>query len=143
MRTAIDRLKRHGHVILSDVDKQNLCSLLEARNGIVHYKWSAPEKQAREMVGNALSFAFGFAQEELQVDLTTRFKDDDTWAMLLNEISEFRSSYGARLENRFRIKGEHPQCCDDCGELTVPISGGTCELCGHSQSIDEDDSPVG
>lgn len=136
--TAISRLKSIGSIMLSPNDERSLRSLRNTRNAIEHYEWRASEKEAKVIVGNALSFAFAFAQDELAVDLASNFKNDDTWKMLLEELYDFARSHGARLEARLRIKGEYPQCCDECGELTVPTRGGSCELCGHWQSIDDD-----
>lgn len=136
--TAIGRLKFIGNVGFSANDERNLKSLRTTRNAIEHYEWRASEKEAKVIVGNALSFAFAFAHDELKIDLAGDFKTDDTWKMLLEELYEFARSHGARLETRLRTRGEYPQCCDECGELTVPTRGGSCELCGHWQSIDDD-----
>lgn len=135
--TAISRLKNVGKVQLSADDERSLKSLRTTRNAIEHYEWRASEKEAKIIVGHGLSFAIGFAHDELGVDLSADFKSDDTWNMLRNELYEFSKAHGARLEARFRAKGEYASCCDECGELTVPMRGGSCELCGHWQSIDE------
>lgn len=136
--SAITRLKSIGKVQFSANDEVALNSLRTTRNSIEHYEWQASEKEAKIIVGRALSFAIGFAQDELGTDLSSEFKSDDTWAMLLNELYEFANAHGARVEARFRAKkGEYPTCCDECGELTVPMWGGSCELCGHWQSIEE------
>lgn len=135
--TAIGRLKSIGNVELSPNDERTLKSLRTTRNAIEHYEWRASEREAKIIIGNALSFAFAFAHDELQVDLASSFKTDDTWRMLLGELYQFAQAHGARLEARMRAKGEHPQCCDECGELTVPMRGGSCELCGHWQSVDD------
>ena len=136
--TAISRLKSIGNVAFSVDDERSLKSLRTTRNAIEHYEWRASEKEAKVIVGNALSFAFVFAQVELGVDLASDFKTDDTWRMLLDELYEFTRAHGARLEQKLCTEGEHPTYCDECGELTVPLLGGSCELCGHWQSIDDD-----
>ena len=135
--TAISRLRSIGNVQFSANDERSLKSLRTTRNAIEHYEWRASEKEAKIIVGHALSFAIGFACDELRVDLSDEFKSDDTWTMLLHELYEFAKAHGARLEARLRAKGEYPTCCDECGELTVPMRGGSCELCGHWQSIEE------
>jgi hypothetical protein len=135
---AISRLKSIGGVTFSPVDERNLKALRATRNAIEHYEWRASENEAKVIVGNALSFAFAFAEEELAVDLAKDFRTDDTWKMLLDELYDFARAHAARLEARLRGKGDYPQCCDECGELTVPMRGGGCELCGHWQSIDDD-----
>lgn len=134
---AISRLKRIGNVLFEIEDERSLNSLRTTRNAIEHYEWRASEKEAKIIVGHALSFAIGFAYDELGVDLSEDFRADDTWRMLLDELYEFARAHGARLEARLRAKGEYPSCCDECGELTVPMRGGSCELCGHWQSIEE------
>ena len=136
--TAIGRLKSIGNVAFTPDDERTLKSLRTTRNAIEHYEWRASEKEAKIIIGNALSFAFAFAQDELQMDLASSFKTDDTWRMLLDELYQFAQAHGARLEARMRAKGEYPQCCDECSELTVPMRGGSCELCGHWQSVDDD-----
>ena len=136
--TAIGRLKAIGKVAFSADDERTLKSLRTTRNAIEHYEWRASETEAKIILGNALSFAFAFAQDELAIDLASNFKDDDTWRTLLDELYQFAKAHGARLEARMRVKGEYPQCCDECGELTVPMRAGSCELCGHWQSVDDD-----
>lgn len=136
--TAISRLKAIGGVTISLDDERTLRSLRTTRNAIEHYEWHTSEKEARVIVGHALSFAFGFASDELAIDLAESFKQDDIWNMLRDELYEFARIHGARLEASLRAKGDFPQCCDECGELTVPMRGGSCELCGHWQSIDDD-----
>jgi hypothetical protein len=138
--TAISRLKNIGGIKLTDNDEKNLRSLRKTRNAIEHYQWNTTEKEARVIVGNALSFAFFFAVEHLGTDLATDFKEDDTWRSLIDELYDFVRAHGARIEAKLREKGEHPSCCDFCGELTVPTRGGSCELCGHWQDV-EDDEP--
>ena len=137
--TAIHRLKSIGNVILSSNDEGHLKSLRNTRNAIEHYEWHTSEKEAKVIVGNALSFAFAFAKDELEVNLENDFKRDDTWKMLLEALYAFARAHGKRLEARLRTRGDLPQCCDECGEVTVPMRGGSCELCGHWQAITEDD----
>ena len=135
--TAISRLKNIGGVKFTDNDEKNLRSLRTTRNAIEHYEWSTTEKEARVIVGNALSFAFSFAAEHLDTDLSADFKQDDTWRSLIEELYDFVRAHGARIEAKLRAKGEYPSCCDACGELTVPMRGGSCELCGHWQDVDD------
>jgi hypothetical protein len=136
--TAIGRLKSIGNVAFSEKDERSLKSLRATRNAIEHYEWSTSEKEAKIIVGNALSFAFSFAHDELSLDLASEFKTDDTWNMLLNELYEFARAHGKRLEQRLHGRGENPIACDECGEVTIPLRGGSCELCGHWQSLDDD-----
>lgn len=136
--TAVGRLKSIGNVTFSADDERTLKSLRTTRNAIEHYEWRTTKSEAKVIIGNALSFAFAFAKDELNVDLSSHFKSDDTWRMLLDEVYQFAKAHGARLEARMRTNGEYPECCDECAELTVPMRGGSCELCGHWQSIDDD-----
>ena len=136
--TAITRLKSIANVSLSERDERTLKSLRNTRNAIEHYEWRASEKEAKVILGNAMSFAFGFAHDELGVDIATEFKGDDTWKSLLNELYEFAQAHGSRLERRLQNEGQHPVACDECGELTVPLTGGSCELCGHWPSVLDD-----
>lgn len=135
---AISRLKNIGGITFSEKDEKNLRSLRMTRNAIEHYEWRATEKEAKVIVGNALSFAFSFAVEHLGTDLADDFKHDDTWRSLIEELGDFVRAHGARIEASLREKGEYPYCCDACGELTVPMRGGSCELCGHWQDVDDD-----
>ncbi len=138
VETAISRLEKIGGVIFSDKDRDNLLSLRKTRNAIEHYIWRTTEKEAKIIVGNALSFAFSFAHDHLGTDLAVAFKKDDTWRLLVEELYHFALAHGARLEAKLREKGEYPWCCSVCGQLTVPMRGGSCELCGHWQEVDDD-----
>ncbi|MDT3735159.1 MAG: hypothetical protein ROZ00_02925 [Denitratisoma sp.] len=135
--TAISRLRSIGNVQFSANDERNLKSLRTTRNAIEHYEWRASEKEAKIIIGHALSFAIDFAHGELQVNLSDEFKSEGIWTMLLNELWEFAKAHGARLEARLRAKGDYPTRCDKCDEHTVPMRGGSCELCGHWQAIEE------
>jgi len=136
VKTAISRLKTICNIEFSLDDEVILTSLRATRNAIEHYEWRTSEKEAKTMVGNAISFALEFAQQHLDVDLSEQYRTGDTWTMLLDELIEFSNAHGERLEARLRTKGEHPTNCDQCGAVTVPIRGGSCELCGHLQSIE-------
>jgi len=133
--TAISRLRRIGGVIISDADEESLRSLRKTRNAIEHYEWQATEQEAKTIIVHALSFAFSFSSYELGIDLSEGFKKDDTWKELIEELYHFSRAHGARIEARLIANGKYPTCCDSCGELTVPINGGSCELCGHWQSV--------
>ena len=56
--------------------------------------------------------------------------------MLLNELLEFAASHSKRLESELVSRGVATIYCDECGADTVPVEGGSCELCGHWQMID-------
>jgi hypothetical protein len=135
---AIDLLKKSG-VVFSANDEKNLKSVRDTRNEIEHYEWYATESDARVMIANVLSFAVSFAREQLKIDLASEFKKDDTWQSLIDELHEFVRAHGERLDAKARDSGGSAIECDKCGYLTVPHSGGTCEVCGHWQSIDNDD----
>jgi hypothetical protein len=135
--TAISRLKNIGGITFSETDEKNLRSLRTTRNAIEHYEWRTTEKEAKIIVGNALSFAFSFGGDHLATDLAEDFKQDDTWRLLIEELYDFVRAHGARIEAKLRDKGDFPSCCDACGELTIPMRGGSCELCGHWQDVDD------
>ena len=135
--TAIARLKNIGGVTFTAEDEKNLRSLRTTRNAIEHYEWETTETEAKVIVGNALSFAFSFAAEQLSTDLSADFKRDDTWSMLIQELYAFARAHGARIEAKFRAKGEYSSYCDACDQPTIPMRGGSCELCGHWQDVEE------
>jgi hypothetical protein len=135
--TAISRLKNIGGLIFTDNDEKTLRSLRTTRNAIEHYEWRTTKKEAKVIVGNALSFAFSFALEHLGTDRAADFKRDDTWRAFIEELYDFVRAHGARIEAKLIAKGEYPSRCDACGELTVPIGGGSCALCGHWQDVDD------
>ncbi len=135
--TAISRLKSIGQVSFSAEDERGLKSLRATRNAIEHYEWRTTEKEARVILSYALSFALSFARDELGIDLAEDFKRDDTWGILLYELYDFARAHGTRLEEKLRAKGNYPSCCDSCGGFTVPWVGGSYELCGHWQDLDD------
>ena len=137
--TAIARLKNIGGVTFTANDEMNLRSLFKTRNAIQHYEWETTEKEATVIVGSALSFAFSFASEELNTDLEAAFKRDDTWQTFINELYEFVRIHGERLEAKLAKDGEYRPHCDECGYPALPPGGGSCELCGHWQNVNDDD----
>lgn len=137
VETAMSRLKAIGGVAFSDRDEITLRSLRQTRNAIEHYEWHTTEREAKVIVGNALSFAFSFAAEHLGADLSKDFKRDDTWRVLLDELDTFATAHGARIEAKLAQKGQVTLYCDICNQPTVPELGGSCELCGHWQDLVE------
>lgn len=131
---AISRLKNICGLTFSATDERNLRSLRLTRNAIEHYEWRMTETEAKVIIGTALSFAFSFASEHLNLDLAAEFKEDDTWRQLLWELWDFMRVHMERLENQLRDSGVLTFCCDECGASTV-TSSGSCELCGHWQNI--------
>ena len=73
IQTAISRLKKIAAVHISDDDAKQIKSPRTTRNAIEHYQWETTEREARVIVGNALSFAFSFAQDHLGADLSATF----------------------------------------------------------------------
>lgn len=137
VETAIVRLRNIGGITFTQKDEENLKSLRKIRNAIEHYEWHITVRGAKIIVGNALSFAFSFAVEQLGTDLAADFKEDDTWRSLIEELSDFARAHGARLTAKLKEKGDCPFCCDACGEFTVSMHSGSCELCGHWQDIED------
>ena len=136
---AISRLSKIAGVPFSADDANNLRSLRKTRNAIEHYEWKTTEKEAKIIVGNALSFALNFSREQLGTDLADDFKSDDTWTLLVEEMYDFACAHGRRISERLRLRGDVPFSCDSCGQDTIPSRGGSCELCGHWQEINDDE----
>jgi hypothetical protein len=135
--TALSRLRNIGGLQISDADAKNIKAIRATRNAIEHYEWHTTEKEAKLIVGNALSIALSFAQTHLNTDLSDDFKHDDTWKSLVEELYEFVHIHGARLESQLGRTGEFRYCCDVCGQLTVSLQSGSCALCGHWQEYEE------
>ncbi len=131
----ITRLKRIGNVSITEADESVLKSIRTTRNAIEHYEWFTTEKEAKLIIGNALSFVFAFGKIELGIDLASDFQKDDTWRTLLDELMEFVRSHSARLQEVIRASGDEPVECQECGEVTVSWQSGSCELCGHWQDF--------
>src|SRR5208282_6197568 len=95
--TALLRLRNIGGISLPEQDEKNLRSLRTTRNAIEHYEWVTTEQEAKVIIGNALSFAFSFASEHLNTDLSEDFKRDDTWRVLIDESYQFARAHSARI----------------------------------------------
>jgi hypothetical protein len=131
--SAIKRLRDIGNVAISSEEERTLTSLRKTRNAIEHYEWRTTLPEARTIGAPALSFALDFAARELEEDLSMQFKDDDTWKMFVDELHEFARVHGEKIEKRLLEGDRFPGTCDSCGNVTVPMLGRTCELCGHWQ----------
>lgn len=134
---AVSRLKKIARITITDQDFDQLRSLRRTRNAIEHYEWETTEREARLIIGNALSFAFSFAQEHLEIDLSEDFRSDDTWRVLIDDLREFADAHGRRIEKKMQESGTPTTYCEECETPTVPIFGGSCELCGHWQEEDD------
>lgn len=133
---AILRLKSVGSVAFLPRDEKILVDLRTVRNAIEHYEWYTTLKDARQIVGDALSFIFAFGASELGIDLASEFRTDDTWRVFLDELNAFTRAHSKRLGEIMRTRGDDPVECENCGEEVVPWHGGSCELCGHWQDFE-------
>src|SRR5690606_5141551 len=86
---AIHRLKSIGAVQIGESDESLVRSLRNTRNAIEHFRWQTTREEASLIIGQALSFAVGFAHQELGYDLSHRFHRDDTWKQLIENSSAF------------------------------------------------------
>lgn len=135
---AISRLRKISGVPLSSEDEHLLRSLRNTRNAIEHFEWQTTKREANLIIGSALSFCLAFAHEHLGRDLAYEFKRDDTWQMLIGELTEFSQNHGIRIRKKMEADGLLVATCEFCENMTVPLIGGACELCGHWNYFDDD-----
>lgn len=135
---AIQRLSSIGAVHIEDSDAVLIRSLRNTRNAIEHFSWQTSRAEAELIIGQALSFAVGFADRELGYDISRRFHRDDTWRQLVERNAAFVEAHEARLKQA-RRSDEFAYACDFCHAMTISIYGGSCALCGHWNQIDPDE----
>lgn len=135
---AINRLRKIVGISISEHDERLLKSLRTTRNAIEHFEWSTTEAEVKTIVGCALSFALNFAKDQLGHDLAYAFKRDDTWQQLILELESFAVSHGRRIQSKLSSSGAVFVYCETCAQITAPIMGGACELCGHWNSADDE-----
>lgn len=127
---AMSRLKNVCGIEFTDFDVRTVAALRATRNAIEHYEWIAIESEARVIVGRALSFAFGFSEEHLKIDLSDDFKKDDTWRLLIEQAAEFAKVHSDRVKRS--STEQFFDSCSVCGQETLTALG-SCVLCGHWQ----------
>ncbi len=128
---ALSRLETLDEVTFNDKDKRTISALRNMRNAIEHYEFTISEKEAKVALGSILSFIFLFASNELSLDLTEEFKEDDTWEMLITEMYEFASSHAENIARVLAESGVPIDTCKFCGYDTVDLFKESCGLCGH------------
>jgi hypothetical protein len=134
---ALSRLRLIGGVELTKEDELLVKALRRTRNAIEHFEWHTSISEAKSIIGPALSFAIDFARVHLDRDLAYRFKRDDTWVQLLEELHEFAVAYAHRLASS---RGSSPGAlvtCEHCEQPTLDSLDSSCPLCGHWNSSDE------
>jgi len=131
-QTAMSRLKVVCGINFDEADVKTVTALRNTRNAIEHYEWNATESEARVIVGKALSFAFGFSEEHLGIDLSQDFKRDDTWRLLIEQAEAFTAAHSDRVKSK--APNTYLDICSVCGQETVPALG-SCLLCGHWQPM--------
>jgi hypothetical protein len=135
---AINRLSSIGAIPIAEPDVALIRSLRNTRNAIEHFSWQTTREEASLIIGQALSFAVDFAQQELGYNLAHRFHRDDTWKQLIENSGAFLKAYEARLQ-RPAPSGEFAYPCDFCNAMTISRYGGSCALFGHWNQIDPDE----
>jgi rubrerythrin len=136
---ALSRLETLDEVQFDDKDKRTISALRNMRNAIEHYEFTLKEKEAKVALGRVLSFIFLFASNELSLDLTEKFKEDDTWEMLITEMYEFASSHAENVSKKLSGSGIPIDTCKFCGYDTVDLLKESCVLCGHWYDPNEND----
>lgn len=138
--TAVDRLRTLAGIDLSDKDQRMLKNLRVTRNAIEYYEWASGSSDARHLVAYALSFSVDFAKAELELDLASPFQDDDSWQILLDELSEYIEHHENRAMQRLDGAGEPIAMCPECGGNAVSAFGGSCMICGgwYEPSLEDD-----
>lgn len=138
--TAVDRLRALAGIDLSDKDQRMLKNLRVTRNAIEHYEWTSGSSKARHLVASALSFAVDFAKAELELDIASPFREDDSWQVLLDELSEYIEHHENRAMQRLDGAGEPIAMCRECGGNAVSALGGSCMICGgwYEPSLEDD-----
>lgn len=129
--TAVDRLRTLAEIDLSDQDRRMLKNLRVTRNAIEHYEWASGSSDARHLVAYALSFSVDFAKGELKLDLAAPYQRDDSWQVLLDELTEYIEHHEDRVRQRLEGAGEPIAMCPECGSEAVSAFGGSCLVCGR------------
>lgn len=140
---ALNRLMNIGGLEFLELDSQLIKSLRDTRNAIEHYAWIATKNEADQIIGQALGFALHFAKNELNYEFFGyHTRKDDTLQSLLEVNPEFATAFRERYEQHAKNSGEFNFLCYFCHTLAVNPSTGACRLCGHWNSLtDEDVTP--
>ncbi|MOA29230.1 hypothetical protein D3C78_1502340 [compost metagenome] len=134
--SALSRLEKIGGLKFSLADSALIRSLRDTRNAIEHYTWSTTKTEAERIVGEALGFALHFAKDELDYDFFGHHtRKDDIFQCLLEGNQIFSKSFHSRYEQRAESEGKFNSPCNHCHALAVNSSSGSCELCGHWNSL--------
>lgn len=139
---ALGRLSKIGGLEFLEDDVDLIKSLRDTRNAIEHYAWSTTKNEADRIIGQALGFALHFANAELGHDFFGyAARKDDTFELLLESNPEFAKSFRERYERHANETAEPNYLCEYCHALAVNPSTGACNLCGHWNSVADDDQP--
>jgi hypothetical protein len=128
---ALSRIEKIDKISFKDKDKRAISACRNMRNAIEHYEFKIIEKEAKVVLGRIISFILLFAKNELNIDLSVEFKEDDTWELLLTELYEFAESHGSNISKTLLDDGVSIETCQFCGQDTVDLMKESCELCGH------------
>lgn len=131
---AIARLQSVAGVVVAEADRSLVRDLRRTRNAIEHGEWHTTLKQARSIIGTALSFAIAFAKQELDRDLSYQFRLDDTWDRLVTEAHEFAAAHARRVAAIEGISASAAVPCAHCHQETLDRLERACPLCGHWNS---------
>jgi hypothetical protein len=138
---AIHRLESIGGITISKADTRIVKSLRNTRNAIEHFEWQTDRQEANIIIGQGLSFAIQFANSELDTDIANFFRGDDTWEQLLLQHRQFTMAHGKRMEELATKEGKLVQECSFCNAVTQDALTGACSLCGHWESVGDNDEP--
>ena len=128
---AIHRLQSIAGIALHEKDARIVRSLRDTRNAVEHFSWQTTTQEANHIIGQGLSFAISFAKTHLATDLMYRFRDDNTWAVLIETNEKFASAYDVRVKNAVQFPPEQLGECSFCRAMAKSTATGACTICGH------------
>ena len=128
---AIARLDSIGGIRINEADKNAILGCKNLRNVIQHYEFEIAEKEAKTVIAKMLAFVFSFSKEDLDHDVESAFREDDTWELLLENLYEFADEYGPRISQGMLERGGPVDTCPICGQETLDLVFEQCILCGN------------
>jgi ribosomal protein L37E len=133
-KTALERLHKIGGLEFSKEDISAIKSARDKRNQIEHYEFEISDKEAKALVGQAISFIFKFCEEHLSLDWKHEHLKNKSWRTL-RQYTELYSELLRKAHEQIEREEIYSIECTSCHNDTFDVDEERCLVCGHKEEV--------
>ncbi|MES9902460.1 MAG: hypothetical protein ABW168_07230 [Sedimenticola sp.] len=131
---AFKRLQKVGNIDFSKTEISAVNTAREKRNEIEHFEFTISEREAKALVGQALSFILSFSEEHLSLDWKEKHLKKGKW-YILSRYTEFYDELLSKAVKKIEANEIYVIECTLCYNEALDVEEGKCLVCSHKEEV--------